>query len=357
MDRDNDLDNPPAAVTFAKRSPIGEVVTNDLKKVLQESLDVFNKTYAYGIEITSASTTNTSATITLAEPHSLNSISGINAIAGNNGSHTQGTYYNVKLLNAANTNAWDGATANVVVDANGDVTSATIVEGGSGYTDGETLKFDIADIGGNAYDAGVTINTASINTATDDYIQVTGIGTISDAYYRITSVPSNVVSNNQIGVARTTGDPAPRTGQYVSVIGRVASVAVAGPQGTVYTLTSTKGHGLIAGNAITILDSSNNNLGDFYVNNLDNTNPSTVFTVNTTTDISNGAYVLKHGMSANNASADSLGENIGTDFRLSMIIVFCSQDLVRQYQPVQISLELYFLMAPIQHLEFKKSSL
>ena len=313
LDRDNDLDNPPAAVSFAKRSPIGEVVTNDLKRsITRESLDTFNKTYSYGIEIKSASTTNTSATIVLSEPHSLNSLSGFNAIAGNNASHTQGTYYNVKLLNAANTNTWDGATADVVVDSSGNVTSATIVEGGSGYTDGETLKFDIDDIGGNAYDAGVTINTASINSAADDYIQVTGIGTISDAYYRITSVPSNDPFNNQIGIARTTGDPAPRPGQYVSVIGRVASVSVAAPQGTVYTIVSTQGHGLIAGNSIRILDSSNNNLGDFYVNNLDNTNPSTVFTVNTTTDISTGAYVLKHGMSANNASADSLGENIGT---------------------------------------------
>ena len=312
LDRDNDLDNPPAAVSFAKRTPIGEVVTNDLKRsITRESLDVFNKTHSYGIEISNASTTNTTATITLAEPHSLNSISGFNVIAGNNASHTEGTYYNVKLLNAANTNTWDGATADVVVDSSGNVTSATIVEGGCGYTDGETLKFDIADIGGNAYDAGVTINTASINSATDDYIQVTGIGTISDAYYRITSVPT-ITNNNQIGIARTNGDPAPRIGQYVSVVGRVASVSVAAPQGTVYTITSTKGHGLIAGNSIRILDSSNNNLGDFYVNNLDNTNPSTVFTVNSTTDISSGAYVLKHGMSANNASADSLGENIGT---------------------------------------------
>ena len=313
LDRDNNLDNPSAAVSFAKRSPIGDVVTNDLKRsITRESLDVFNNTHSLGIKITTASTTNTSATITLAEPHNLNSISGINAIAGNNASHTQGTYYNVKLLNAANTATWDGATADVVVDSSGNVTSATIVEGGSGYTDGETLKFDIADIGGNAFDAGVTINAPSINSALDDYIQVTGIGTISDAYYRITSVPSNVVSNNQIGIARSTGDPTPRTGQYVSVIGRVASVSVAAPQGTVYTITSTKGHGFIAGNSIRILDSSNNSLGDFYVNNLDNTNPSTVFTVNTTTDISSGAYVLKHGMSANNASADSLGENIGT---------------------------------------------
>ena len=52
LDRDNDLDNPPAAVSFAKRSPIGEVVTNDLKRsITRESLDTFNKTHSYGIEI------------------------------------------------------------------------------------------------------------------------------------------------------------------------------------------------------------------------------------------------------------------------------------------------------------------
>ena len=30
LDKDNFNDNPPAAVSFAKRAPLGEVVTNDL---------------------------------------------------------------------------------------------------------------------------------------------------------------------------------------------------------------------------------------------------------------------------------------------------------------------------------------
>ena len=32
LDRDNYNDNPPAATSYAKRAPIGEVVTDDLKK-------------------------------------------------------------------------------------------------------------------------------------------------------------------------------------------------------------------------------------------------------------------------------------------------------------------------------------
>ena len=38
LDRDNHEDNPDAAVSFAKRAPIGQVVTNDLKRSLQEKL-------------------------------------------------------------------------------------------------------------------------------------------------------------------------------------------------------------------------------------------------------------------------------------------------------------------------------
>ena len=50
-------------------------------------------------------------------------------------------------------------------------------------------------------------------------------------------------------------------------------------------------------------------MGDYLV-----TSPSTVFTFtgNTTENISSATQFMKHGMSDNNASADNLGENIGT---------------------------------------------
>ena len=71
----------------------------------------------------------------------MNPIRTYTGLTGGTG-HTPGEYANVKLFNNGST-TWDGATANVTVGVGGDVTAATIVSGGSGYTDGERLNFDI----------------------------------------------------------------------------------------------------------------------------------------------------------------------------------------------------------------------
>jgi len=65
---------------------------------------------------------------------------------------------------------------------------------------------------------------------------------------------------------------------------------------------------LLAGNAFRILDNSNNNLGDYIVNNV---NSATEFTAKVPRTLTTARWSLKHGMSANNASADDLGENLG----------------------------------------------
>ena len=49
LDRDNVNDNPPSASSFAKRSPLGDVVTNDLKNsITRESLDIAVKKFGIG---------------------------------------------------------------------------------------------------------------------------------------------------------------------------------------------------------------------------------------------------------------------------------------------------------------------
>ena len=85
----------------------------------------------------------------------------------------------------------------------GAVTSVEITEGGSGYTNGETLFFDSqtpenGGIGGSP-NASITIATAGISSATGNYIQVTGITTGTDSYHRITSVNGT----EQITVAKS----------------------------------------------------------------------------------------------------------------------------------------------------------
>ena len=77
------------------------------------------------------------------------------------------------------------------------------------------------------------------------------------------------------------------------------------------TFETTQGHGLVQGNQVRLTDTANNNVyGDYFVKEIDS---PTKFTINNNTGVSltNVTHVLKHGMSANNASADSLGENLG----------------------------------------------
>ena len=307
QDRDNYNDNPPTAKTFAKRFPLGDVVTNDLKRsITRESVDKFFDIFNQGLNITSVTDSGTSAVISLDREHQLAGIREYTTLNGGSG-HTDGTYYNVKLFNnnaAPSSAVWDGATANVTVSG-GSVISATIVEGGTGYTDGEQLYFDITDIGGTPQ-ANIVVNTAGISTATGNYVQVTGIGTETGGYYRIT----NTSAQRNISIAKTAGDPTPIAGQYVINLGPVVDISQTAYNSTtdIGTYQSTLPHGLIAGNSLRILDSSNNNLGDFIVNNV---NTPKEFTIKTATSLSSAAYSLKHGMSANNASADNLGENLG----------------------------------------------
>ena len=75
------------------------------------------------------------------------------------------------------------------------------------------------------------------------------------------------------------------------------------------TFTCSEAHGLVVGNAFRIIDSSNNNLGDYIVSDAATT---TQFTAKTSVDVSTSTYVLKHALSANSATADGLGENLGT---------------------------------------------
>ena len=52
QDKDNENDNPPASVSFAKRDPIGDVVTNSLKNsITRESTDKLLQDFGTGLKL------------------------------------------------------------------------------------------------------------------------------------------------------------------------------------------------------------------------------------------------------------------------------------------------------------------
>ena len=308
QDRDNYSDNPSSAKTFAKRFPLGDVITNDLKRSLtRESIDKFLNSFSHGKKITTVSSSATSATLTFDSEHQLAGVRQYTTLNVGSG-HTDGSYYNVRLFNssaAPSSAVWDGATANVTVSG-GVVTSATIVEGGSGYTNGEQLYFDSSVIGGTPQ-ANIVVNTAGISTATGNYVQVTGIGTTAGGYFRITDTSNK----SAISIAKTAGDPVVVANQYAINLGPALTIeqtAYSSNAGIATYQSLNSPHGLLAGNSLRILDSNNNNLGDYIVNNVNNPNE---FTVRVSSSLSTARWALKHGMSANSASADNLGENLG----------------------------------------------
>ena len=308
LDKDNINDNPTSTKTYAKRFPLGDVVSNDLKKsITRETIDKFYYSFDHGKKITTVSSSPTSATLTFDTEHQLSGIAAYSSLSGGSG-HTNGTYYNVKLFNtnaAPSAATWDGATATVTVSG-GAVSSAQITAGGSGYTSGETLYFDSSKIGGTPQ-ANITIATVGISTVIGDVVQVTGIGTTAGGYYRITAASNKYA----ISIAKTSGDSTPVVGQYVIHNGPSTKVSTASYNSTtqITTFACSEAHGLVVGNAFRVIDSSNNNLGDYIVSDAATI---TQFTAKTSKDVSTSAYVLKHALSANSATADSLGENLGT---------------------------------------------
>ena len=303
QDKDNENDNPPSSVSFARRQPIGDVVTNSLKNsITRESTDKLLQDFGKGLKITSIDSTTGVSTITFDREHGLSGIVTYSDFTGGTG-YTNGTYQNVKLFNTGTT-TWDGATARVVI-AGGSIANFDVIDGGSGYG-AEKLEFDPTFIGSPTIGAAATFTTVGLTTNIGDVLQVTGVGTLTDGYYKISTIPST----KTVSVATTTGDPSFLAGQYALNLGPAVAVAsddfesVSG----VSTYTCSSAHGLVVGSPFRIIDSLNNKLGDFTVKERVGVNTFSAITNENFT----AAFVLRHGMSAADATSDVDGENLGT---------------------------------------------
>ena len=295
LDRDNINDNPTSAKTYALRSPIGEVQTNDLKKsITRESADLLLTTLGAGLKISSVTNpTSTSPTIVFDRNHSFGGIVA-GSVAGSTAGFTPGTYYNVKIYNNSGLTQWNGATAKVVVQSGGSIGSVEIINKGSNYSDG-TYYLDTGVIGvGN--NNTFTVAASGISSPVEQVIQLTGVGTVSDTYHRI----SAVTGRNSVSIARTTGDPVITSDHYALITAPSTAFTASGD-----TITATA-HGLAVGNKFRSIDGSNNNVGDYIVDTVVDVN---TFTVSGGIGAASG-YILKHGLSSNEGVSNKSDENL-----------------------------------------------
>ena len=165
---------------------------------------------------------------------------------------------------------------------------------------------------GGSVDAKIAISAVGISSYIGDVVQITGDGQTADAYHRITDV-----GHKTITVARGVGDPTLNADQYAFVVGQSVGIVntVFGESTTIIdgetsvtvgivTFTTSESHGLAVGNKFRAIDSSNNNAGDYIVENIIS---STEFRVKTSEDLSTSVangFILKHGLSSNEGISD-----------------------------------------------------
>ena len=309
LDRDNPNDNPTSARSYSKRHPIGDVITNDLKRsITKEAIDSFVDDFGFGLNITNVVRTDTSATLTFDRPHGLSGI--VSCIISNGGTNYNPgvgiqTYYNVKVFNNSALTVWNGATAKVIVNS-GSISEVDIISKGSGYSAG-TYYLDDNQLGkSGGTQATLSVETNHISTQVGNILQTTGIGSVSDGYFRITSIPTN----NTVSIALTTGDTSIISNQYAFQIGPSANITFSSYTTStgITKITCSNPHGLVSGNKFRLLDSSNNNLGDYIV--IDRLSVTEFTAVTNESFTLAGGKVLKHGLSANNAVSESGDENL-----------------------------------------------
>ena len=326
LDRDNANDNPQEATSFAKRFPIGDVVTNDLKKsITRETVNKLLNSFDFSNKIVSITDSTNTSLLTFERDHGYKRLVSGTTLTGGSG-HTDGTYYNVKIFDdasAPNSAVWKGATATVTVSG-GSVTSYKITEGGSAYSSSlSPLYFDSSlpsagGIGG-APSANFTITDANIELVTNECVQITGISTGTDHHTRISDVPAT----NQLQVHKAATESF-LIGQSVIPVGQFSSVGVmvfsqGSTEGlsddvTVGKINNTAPHNLLRGQKFTLRSSTHEDLGDYTVFDIVDANQFRFLVkgdvASVGTQLGSAATVIPNGLTSHDASSDKDGENL-----------------------------------------------
>ena len=174
FDADNITMDPEHAASFALNEPIGKVVTNDLRNsVTKEFTNNFIVGNRIGHAVTFAEGSSNAGIVTIFTnvEHNLNTIISLNVTAAGTGYGSAGTLYNINLTGGSG----HGATGEVTVNGSGQVTAVKIIDGGSGYTVGNTLTLQ-------AGNTNAQVNVTAINNNIGDAIQIIGVGSTEDRY-------------------------------------------------------------------------------------------------------------------------------------------------------------------------------
>jgi len=333
--RDNPTSDPKEAASFAIPNPIGQVVINDAqrsitKETLNKSLIDFN----VGVALTDIKS-NLSGTIhTLYSKidHGLAGITSVSIVSGGSGygsiSGTAGNAYNARLVGFAGSTTGENATAVITFNTSGTITNVKIIDGGSAYGIGNTLR--VVGVATTTGYAEAVVQVTNLVNNINDTIQLDGISPSSnDPYntlYKIVGIetgkPKEIIveSSTTVGNASTTGIGITATlNSYAKIVGKslgITSFAYA-PSVGLATVTFASSHGFKVGNKIRISGSNSPFFnGDFLVKKVGTT---TSFVLNVglgTNTVSTSGTITAHryGFGSYGGDTTESNENLGGRF-------------------------------------------
>ena len=210
--RDNPNSDPPAAVSFAAPSPIGDVIVNNpqnsiSKETLEKSFVDFN----IGIGITNivSNSTGTEHTLYTTLDHGFAGITSVSIIDGGfgYGSGSAGNIYNARLVGIGTSTTGFNATSRITIDGSGIITGIQIMDGGSAYGIGNTLA--VVGVATTTSHSQAVVQVTNISDDINKSLKVNGI-TDSDytdynGLYRITGISTGSIKQIQVSSASTVG--------------------------------------------------------------------------------------------------------------------------------------------------------
>ena len=266
VDKDNPNNDPVQSVSAASNETLGKVnVNNSLNSITKESTINYLRDNRIGFAVTFAESDIAGiTTLTSKVEHNLNSVTAVSFSNPNAYASGAGTIHNVTLISEAASVVGSNATADVTTNNAGTITEVKIIDGGSAYGIGNTMRI------GSGKDA--IAQVTSINNAVGNAIQVVGVGSTTNrtnsgynGLYKITAVPSpksvqytHVAQGENAGssVGVYTGPVNTTSGVFTLLDEKIGISGIAGVAGTnlpgIVTVTTSVNHNLAVGNKIKV---------------------------------------------------------------------------------------------------------
>jgi hypothetical protein len=241
VDLDNPNSDPLPTKTIASRKIIGEVLVNDKERsVTKETIVSSFKDFGIGSEISSISKSGSTCVLATTVEHGIRGIRQLSVPGGSSGSgFTNGTWYDIPLCGGSGS----GATAQITVSG-GAVTSARIINPGSGYINNDTVTIrGIPHSSSNG--SSVDLTVSSTHNSDLGLIQILGsLNPNNDGYFPITSVTATTITY-------TNANGANESNAGSSVIFSGEKLTASSASGTTNTtITCSTRHSIAVGNKV-----------------------------------------------------------------------------------------------------------